>query len=1345
MLGFLEQMKYGFNLKGSPQLQALVDRAAESRRGPEPRWWEQGVCGVPLGKIDATKSVEILVLSCIDNVLNDRLAGYDVVAGMCGDFKSWVLAHVSDACSGLLQGMEDPRDIAAALSTEDGLAALDRGLLAAESWLAQCGDPLSPVGNAARLVGWGNVQRPGADWEVRVQVQGESNTFTLCPPGGALGESPGMERTIVARDLGGVLPLPAGAAMWGDPGCVEDTNCCMFKSLAFQICAGDANCVTPVLDMAIMIRNEFVANSEAVTLEFPGFHSVDAINACMVPHELASSGHTQFVPLPAVALIPRLGRMRVVIFVFASAEEVPSTGGPVELEQTLVIAPPLLLGGSGCATNVFLVVTAEHMMPVIRGEGTLPLVAAGTYDELAASFGEHDVGFETVPAVGGVAFVRLLTSGLIRLGSSSDREYRLAPPECPFCVGGRSGNLASQKVLGGERHTRKARRRRKALGVGAGGGVSSRWCDYLDDEVNIVDNGLGESSRYVFGSTEMPSLRREEVSTVDNSWADNSWADVLSRLPYEHDDDSHMPALEAESNPAFDGLEADFNADRDDDMPALEDEGLGADFNADSDDDMPALEDEGADTGSDSDNEVDFECDWQGIRFPSDSSSDEEGGIGVCVCDERSESGSSDLLPACRVRADQLGPRAVERFRGPRPGLGPRAVEHFRVQKGGDRKPVASSASPTRRVRTSAISPGRRSVKGHTGEQRIRREDWKWREMLEPKWPGRFEPKELDWMDASRELKGCELKGCDLKAEPVERFTLSPLGVGAMAKVGGRGNRKGPRGRGNQSLRGRGNQSLRGRGNRKKPSSSPVPSARRVHFPTSSDPPEGKVLRRYSVEQRRSREATMNIMDAQEKLECADAALRDVVLWSSRRKVTMEPDVLKTLKGDIERFQEEVDRALAEEKSPRLAADRPEQKGPTLAPKAGGKGQRELLREAVEGSIAAQREGARKAEDQRKLDEGLSKGLFESIAGKPERFDEGGRENLARAPGNTALPLSIARVQGTEAQILAIGNCLDAAEKAPASYSEEHLLGFIARCTEAVELCDSLEQAVAIYQAEKASLWGRAVNANRLGDRFQRLDPELQRQVGDLQVNGGRLGLRAPFDGSDGMPKGTLPPRASASDNACLHHELYDQMKRREVLIIFHQKLGGRQLAVNPGFLIDKTDAVGLPKLKPDGEPSKRAILNLSAKVSGLPEGTPKNKQCVNDTIDRRFGRLEEVTLPTYRDFSRMWLRESTAFPGLEVLLASYDLSRFYPSLDLYAMDCLALGQSVWFPVDGARASLPTECAHMKADGEVDGTRGYRCGGHQREWSYGSRLHAPSGPRDHDGHRSPAHLGDAPA
>ena len=139
-----------------------------------------------------------------------------------------------------------------------------------------------------------------------------------------------------------------------------------------------------------------------------------------------------------------------------------------------------------------------------------------------------------------------------------------------------------------------------------------------------------------------------------------------------------------------------------------------------------------------------------------------------------------------------------------------------------------------------------------------------------------------------------------------------------------------------------------------------------------------------------------------------------------------------------------MERALAEEKSPRLAADRPEQKGPTLAPKAGGKSPRELLRETVEGSIAAQREGAQRAEDQRKLDEGLSKGLFESIAGKQERFDEGGRENLSRAPGNTALPLSIARVQGTEAQNLAIGNCLDAAEKAPAIYSEEHLLRFVA-------------------------------------------------------------------------------------------------------------------------------------------------------------------------------------------------------------------------------------------------------------------------------------------------------------
>jgi len=152
-----------------------------------------------LGNVDAKKSVSILVLSCIDNVLDSRLAGYDVVAGMCGNFKSWLLEHVNEACSLVVQGVEDPRDMAAALSTEAGLEALDRGLLAAETLLAQCGDPLSSVGNAARLVGWGNAQRPGADWEVRVQVRGELNTFTLFPPGAALVESPELELSIVAR------------------------------------------------------------------------------------------------------------------------------------------------------------------------------------------------------------------------------------------------------------------------------------------------------------------------------------------------------------------------------------------------------------------------------------------------------------------------------------------------------------------------------------------------------------------------------------------------------------------------------------------------------------------------------------------------------------------------------------------------------------------------------------------------------------------------------------------------------------------------------------------------------------------------------------------------------------------------------------------------------------------------------------------------------------------------------------------------------------------------------------------------------------------------------------------
>ena len=167
---------------------------------------------MPLGDVGAEKSVSILVLCCIDNVLDSRLTGYDVVAGMSGSFRSWLLELVNQECSPVVRGIDDPRDIAMALSSEAGIAALDRGLRAAETWLAQCGDPLSAVGSAARLVGWGNVQQPGAVWKVCFHVKGDLHTFRLSVAEKAASEPPFDEDsesglTIVARDLGGMLPL----------------------------------------------------------------------------------------------------------------------------------------------------------------------------------------------------------------------------------------------------------------------------------------------------------------------------------------------------------------------------------------------------------------------------------------------------------------------------------------------------------------------------------------------------------------------------------------------------------------------------------------------------------------------------------------------------------------------------------------------------------------------------------------------------------------------------------------------------------------------------------------------------------------------------------------------------------------------------------------------------------------------------------------------------------------------------------------------------------------------------------------------------------------------------------
>ena len=154
--------------------------------------------------------------------------------------------------------------------------------------------------------------------------------------------------------------------MWGDPGCRQDTNCCLFKTLAFLLHALDDTNELSVLELAVQLRNEFVTCAEEVSLKLPGLHSMDVVNTCMIPHDLATAGHHQCVTLPAMALIPRLSCVRVVIFVFASSEARPSVSasGSAELEQTLVIAPPLLLGGDRSAANMFLAVNNEHMMPV---------------------------------------------------------------------------------------------------------------------------------------------------------------------------------------------------------------------------------------------------------------------------------------------------------------------------------------------------------------------------------------------------------------------------------------------------------------------------------------------------------------------------------------------------------------------------------------------------------------------------------------------------------------------------------------------------------------------------------------------------------------------------------------------------------------------------------------------------------------------------------------------------------------------------------------------------------------------------------------------------------------------
>ena len=143
---------------------------------------------------------------------------------------------------------------------------------------------------------------------------------------------------------------------------------------------------------------------------------------------------------------------------------------------------------------MYLAVTDEHMMPVAQERSTLPLASAGTYDELAQAFVEHEIGFETIPAIGGVALVRLLSNGLIRLDSSVDCEYLLALPECSACAVGRSCKLASREVLGGERPWRKGRRRRKAKGVIFFRNLGS---SILPKNAPLLDTRVSESSSHI--------------------------------------------------------------------------------------------------------------------------------------------------------------------------------------------------------------------------------------------------------------------------------------------------------------------------------------------------------------------------------------------------------------------------------------------------------------------------------------------------------------------------------------------------------------------------------------------------------------------------------------------------------------------------------------------------------------------------------------------------------------------------------------------------------------------------------------------------------------------------------
>mmetsp|Transcript_30594 Transcript_30594/g.41439 ORF Transcript_30594/g.41439 Transcript_30594/m.41439 type:complete len:232 (-) Transcript_30594:241-936(-) len=66
-----------------------------------------------------------------------------------------------------------------------------------------------------------------------------------------------------------------------------------------------------------------------------------------------------------------------------------------------------------------------------------------------------------------------------------------------------------------------------------------------------------------------------------------------------------------------------------------------------------------------------------------------------------------------------------------------------------------------------------------------------------------------------------------------------------------------------------------------------------------------------------------------------------------------------------------------------------------------------------------------------------------------------------------------------------------------------------------------------------------------------------------------------------------------------------------------------------------------------------------------------------------------------------MWIRRSAAFPGIVIELCSFDLHRFYPSIDLAATESGALGQACWVSLEDLLEMLKHVGPPFKADATI--------------------------------------------